>query len=96
MRRYAAIKESGQGGKAITGIENYLFAPEQVTDLASAMNMVEKERGGLLDERNQLFRRFGAGSTPGKNFLITSLRGFVPDSGTPAAPNLPAQPGMRQ
>ena len=96
MRRYAAIKESGQGGKAITGIEDYLFKPEQVTDLASALNMVNKERGGLLDERNQLFRRFGAGSTPGKNFLITSLRGFVPDSEAPAAPNLPAQPGMRQ
>jgi hypothetical protein len=91
-RRVRALKESGQGGKAITGIEDFLFRPDEVVDQASAMKVVEDEERDLLLQRKSFNDRGRALGGAARKQLRDALVGIVPNFG-PKAPEVPEQPG---
>lgn len=93
LRRYTAIKESGQGGKAVTGIEDFLYKPGTVFDAPGMLGMIEAEHRGNLTEKHQLFR-IGSRvlSQNGRQRAAQALEDYYPDT-LPEAPNAPAEAG---
>jgi len=93
LRRYTAIKESGQGGKAVTGIEDFLYKPGTVFDAPGMLGMIEAEHRGNITERDQLFRIGSRVLSPnGRNRAAQALNDYYPDT-LPEAPNAPAEAG---
>jgi hypothetical protein len=90
IRQYTALKESGQGGKAVTGIEDYLYRPETVYDLPSMQRMLAAEDKGNLVEKRQLWNVTGVMSQQARRAAAVALDSFYPET-LPPAPGAPAQ-----
>ena len=80
MREYRGLKETGLGGKAITGMEDFLFNPFGDATPANLDRKLTNVQKSLISERNAQFLRsnFVPDSNAGR-FLAAGLSSLVPD-----------------
>jgi hypothetical protein len=80
IQQYRGLRETGMGGKAISGIEDFLFNPFGNATPENISRKVDNARLQLVDARDDLYKRanFNPQSAAGA-YLANGLAAFVPD-----------------
>lgn len=92
IRQYEASKMGGQAGKAITGIESFLYSPNQIFDAPSLARMVQDEHRYNLQEKRGLAAGLPALNSSAQRVAKATLENMYPEM-LQAAPIAPEQPG---
>ena len=80
IQQYRGLRETGMGGKAISGIEDFLFNPFGNATPENISRKVENARLQLVDARDDLYKRANFNpQSPAGAYLANGLAAFVPD-----------------
>ena len=86
IQQYRGLRETGMGGKAISGIEDFLFNPFGNATPDNITRKVANARLQLVDARDDLYKRANFNpQSPAGAYLANGLAAFVPDRTSEAA-----------
>ena len=94
IKQYRGLRETGMGGKAISGIEDFLFNPFDNATPGNISRKVDNARLQLVDARDDLYKQANFNpQSPAGAYLANGLAAFVPDRTSQVAqpPNLQIQ-----